>query len=200
VDRAQRLAARSLLAVVGLGIVAMPPVIIGLSHTASTDPLWTALRLVALEAFTLIFANIVIGAFRPLLNRVFKPARLQDAHMATGIAGFTLALAHGLMVFVLGLSGYRLGAVWIGPVAVVLLIVVITTALTRRRLRAAWRWIHRLNYVIFVAVLVHGLILGYDLRGQLFLKVCFAIYAAVVICGLGYRLLARRPKPAVRKA
>lgn len=176
------------LAALGLVVVVLPPLMIGLSGTASADVLWTTLRLAALEAFTLISANICIGAFRPLFNRVAKPRTMHRLHVTTGLTGFSIALAHGVMALIFGISGYRTVAVWIGPAALAVLALVILSALNRRRLRHTWRWIHRLNYLIFAATLVHGLALGYDLGSSLFLKGCFAVYAAVVAAGLAYRL------------
>lgn len=174
--------------IVALGMLALPPVTVALSGSASADALWTALRIVGLEAFTVIFANIVIGSFRPFFNRLAKPRLVHRIHVGAGIAGFSLAVAHGVCVFVFGISGYRPGALWVGPVALAVLAGVIATALLRTRFRRSWRWIHRLNYLIFVAVLVHGLILGNDLRSSLPLKILVGIYAAAVLGGYVYRV------------
>jgi DMSO/TMAO reductase YedYZ heme-binding membrane subunit len=70
-----------------------------------------------------------------------------------------------------------------GPAVLVILAAVIATALLRARFKRSWRWIHRLNYVIFVAILVHGLILGTDLRSNLFLEICVGLYTALVVAG-----------------
>jgi DMSO/TMAO reductase YedYZ heme-binding membrane subunit len=183
-----RTALQALAVVLALGALAVPPLLIGFSGTASLDVLWTTLRLAALEGFTLILLNITTGSFRPFFNRVFKARSVQRFHAATGLTGFSLALAHGIMVLIYGVTGYNTMAVWIGPTVLAALILTILTAITRRRLRYVWRWIHRLNYLIFATVLVHGLILGYDLRGEILLKVCFGVYAGVVAAGLVYRL------------
>ena len=174
--------------VLALGALAVPPVLVALSGTAAVDATWTLLRIAALEAFTLIFINIVTGAFRPFFNRVFKARTVQRAHVATGLAGFALALAHGITVLVYGITGYNTSAVYIGPIVLVVLTVAILAALARRRMKSSWRWIHRLNYLVFASVLVHGLILGYDLVNEVLLKVLFIFYAAVVAAGLGYRI------------
>jgi len=68
------------------------------------------------------------------------------------------------------------------------LAVTIGTALARRRLRSAWRWIHRVNYIVFAAVLVHGLMLGPDLAAPPLLRTCSWVYAAVVATAFVYRL------------
>jgi len=180
--------ARVGLTAVGLAMVAAPPVAVGLTDTVSVDPLWATLRLAALEAFTLISANMVIGSLRPVFTRLARPRTLQRLHTSVDSAAFALALAHGIMAAVFGISGYQTAPVWVGPAALVLLACVMTTALLRRRLRDVWRWIHRVNYLIAAGVLAHGLILGYDLRSGVFLKTCFAVYAAAMAAGLIYRL------------
>jgi len=70
-----RVYARLALAAVGLAMLVAPPVVVGMSDTVSADPLWATLRLAALEAFTLISANLVIGAFRPFFNRIANLGR-----------------------------------------------------------------------------------------------------------------------------
>ena len=184
------------------GVLAIPPIAVGTSGTASVDPLWTALRVAALEAFTLIFVNIVTGAFRPVFTRIFRAPAIHRFHVATGISGFVLAVAHGSMVAAFGVAGYS-AALWVGPAVLVALTVVIVTALGRRRWRRQWRWIHRLNYVIFAAILVHGFALGYDLGDGVFLKAWFVVCAVVAAAGLAYRvvgLLRRDDQPRMTQA
>ena len=183
-----RVAVQAGLAVLALGVIVIPVLAVSLAGNASADSLWTALRLIALEAFTFIFCNIVIGAFRPLLTRVFKGRALQTWHTATGGVGFGLAVTHGIMVLVFGTSGYGVAPLWVGPAVLAMLAVVVTTAMARHRLRNSWRWIHRLNYLIFAAILVHGMVLGSDLGTQPLLRACFWVYAAVVVAGFAYRL------------
>ena len=190
-----RLLLRSGLTAAGVGALAIPPLAVGLSGTASADGLWTALRMGALWALTLLFVNIVTGAFRPWFGTVFRPRAVHRFHKAVGIAGFALALAHEVMAAVFGIVGYDTIPVWLGPVALVLLALAIAAALLRTRLRRYWRWIHRLNYLIFFVVLAHGLVLGADLRDEPLLQICFGIYAAVVLAGLSSRTRRRPPRP-----
>lgn len=182
------------LGALGLGLLAIPVVTVALSGTASADPLWTALRLAALEALTLIFITIVLSTFRPLFNKVVRPRALQQMHQTAALIGFALAVAHGTMAFVFGITGYQQVPVWVGPTVLALLVVTMVSALYRRRLRRSWRWIHRLNYLLFAAVLVHGLVLGYDLGSELWLKIWFGVYAAVVAAGLAYKVAGSRSR------
>jgi len=181
-------AARIGLAALGLAMLLVPPLTIGLSNGPPSDVLWTSLRLAALEAFTLITANITIGAFRPLFHLVAKPRTIHRLHVTLGLAGFSVAMAHGVMTLVFGIAGYPAAPTWAGPAALAVLALALVTALTRRRFRRTWRWVHRLNYLVFAVVLIHGLLLGYDLGNDLFLKTCFGVYAAVVLAGCAYRV------------
>ncbi len=187
--RATRSALRVGMPLFGAVALAIPPLIVGLSGAATADVLWTALRIAALEAFTLLFANIVTGAFRPIFNQAFGARLVHRIHLVTGISGLSLAIAHGVMALVFGIAGYLPAPLWVGPAALALLALVVGTALARRRFRSSWRRIHRLNYLIFVAILIHGLFIGYDLRSDIFLKVWFALYAAVTVAGYVFRTL-----------
>lgn len=185
-----------------VGVLAIPLLVVGASGTVSVDPLWTALRVAALEAFSLIFVNIVTGSLRPVFTRIFKARVMHRSHVMTGISGFVLAMAHGSMAVAFGVTGYS-AVLWVGPAVLVALTVVIVTALGRRRWRRRWRWIHRLNYLIFAAILVHGFVLGYDLGDGVFLRAWFVVCAAVAAAGLAYRvagLLRRDDQPRMTRA
>jgi predicted heme/steroid binding protein len=176
-------------------VLAVPFLAMGLSGFRAAPASWTVLRTLALVAFAVLFLNVVIGAYRPLLNRAYRADRLQRLHVGVGVTAFVLALSHGSLALSLGIGGYK-WPVFFGPSVLVLLAVVIATALGRRRLRRAWRWIHRLNYVLFAAVVTHAVVIGNNLLSQPFLKVIFFVYVAVATIGLAYRAgeLVRRPK------
>lgn len=177
-----------LLVFVGLGLLAIPPVVLAVSGAEWSETLWITLRVVALEAFTLIFVDIATGAFRLFFVRVYKGRLVQRVHAVIAGVGLAAGTAHGSMVLAFGVSGYTTAAVWLGPSVLVLLAAAIATAVARTRLRRSWRWVHRVNYLVFAAVLTHGLLLGYDLRNEVFLKAWFALYAAVVFAGFAYRV------------
>jgi len=167
----------------------VPPGVIGSSATTSADVLWTTLRLAALEAFTLVFVSIVTGSFRLLFVRLMKAQTVHRLHSTTALLGLSIAVVHGVLAAVFGIAGYKAAPLWLGPTALVLLVVAILAALSRRTLRRSWRWIHRLNYGVFTLGFVHGALIGYDVPATLFLRVCFWVYAAVVVAGLAFRLV-----------
>lgn len=190
---------RAGLVAAGLGALAIPPLAVGLSGSAAADGLWTALRLGALWAVTLLFANIVTGAFRPWFGRLFRPRAVHRFHHAVGLTGFALAVAHGVMAAVFGIVGYAIAPVWLGPLALALLALAIAAALLRTRWRRRWRWIHRVNYLVFFIVLTHGLVIGADLGREPLLRVWGGLYAAVALAGLIYRLWPRASKAAAQR-
>jgi len=188
-----RTALQILFIILALGVLAIPFAVVVASGTASLDATWTSLRIAAILAFSLIFLDITTGAFRPYFNRIYKARTVQRYHTAFALAGFALALAHGILATTFGLTGFKPIAVAVGPAALAVLTVIILTALIRRRFRHVWRWIHRLNYLVFAAILVHAFMLGYDVKNSLSLKVVISLYAALAAAGLAYRLTPLRP-------
>ncbi len=186
---------QSFLVVGSLALLALPPVAVTLSGTAGADPLWTFLRLVGLEAFTILLLNLVVGAYRPLLARLTRPRPLQRLHLWAGTAAFALAVSHGLSVFLFGIPGYPAYGVWIGPGVLAALLVTVASALLRTRLARYWRHLHRLNYALFLAALVHAVILGSDIRSNHLLLSCALLYGAVAAGGFAFRLLHARRSP-----
>jgi len=187
-----RLALQALAIVVALALLAIPVIVVATSGSFGVSATYTSLRILALMAFTLIFISIVTGSFRPFFNRIFKPVSAQQIHVAMALAGFALALSHGSLVLVFGLAGYNAFIVSIGPTVLALLVLTMLIAFYRRRLKNSWRWIHRINYLIFGAVFAHGMMLGFDFKRGAFLKILFGIYAGIVVAGLIYRYMTLR--------
>lgn len=176
---------------VGLALLVVPPLVVISSGTARDSALWTSLRLLALYAFTLLFINVVIGAARPLFNRIFPPRKVFVLHNFIGLAALLLALGHGTLVLVYGLSGYKGAYVALGPTVLVLLAVTVSAALARKQLKRLWRPLHRLNYLLFVIVLVHAWFLGFDFKyshDKNAMQVVALIYAAIAALAVIYRL------------
>jgi len=77
----------------------------------SKDSLAAVADMLALFAVSFIFLDIVTGAFRPLLKKVFDPDRLPRAHIVFGVTGLLLVLVHLslLLPFTPGLRGHEGG-------------------------------------------------------------------------------------------
>ena len=142
--------------------LAAPILIVGFSPGHFAGAQASAIRLLGLYAFTFAFFNIMTGALSRLFYMVFNPAREYLFHIVCGATALGLALAHGIIVLV---THFYRGFSWpwvIGPVALVLLIVTVASALEKNRLRHVWRAIHLINYLIFTAVFVKVMIIGQD--------------------------------------
>jgi methionine sulfoxide reductase heme-binding subunit len=143
----------------------------------------------ALFALSFIFLDIVTGAFRPLLIKVFRPGPLLAAHMIFGVTGLLLVLVHlSLLLPYIG-SHYAEAnhlLFFFGPLALLLLLITVGTALFRKRLRSIWQRIHLLNYIIFAIAVAHGLVVGPDGTGVA-MQAVLCIFAAVVLAGFVYR-------------
>lgn len=177
--------------------VAMPLIALWLSGTATLDWRWTVVRLLALEAFTFLFLNIVTGALRPLLALVFKESTIERFHNRSGLLGFVLAVAHGGMaLYILGMEGYPRQYFLIGPVCLAVLAIVVGTALARGKITRLWWWIHQINFVLFAALLVHGWAIGFDVSQSALLQAWFGLYTIVVAAALLYHIIRglRRPR------
>lgn len=190
-----RKAVQVALITLALTTLAFPPLVVAASGTAGISATWTSLRIAALFALTLVFLNIMTGSLRPLLARAFNAKALFRTHNATGLAGFSLALAHGILVAVYGIWP---GFTKLGPVTIYILALTTLAVLARKSLRKIWRHIHRLNYVVFAVAVIHAFQVGTDLRNGAFLKVTLFVYSALAAAGFVYRLqeTIRRRKPA----
>jgi len=191
-------------AVLAAGMLAAPPIIIGLAPGGYANWVLWIERLTALYAFTLIFMNIVTGALTPYFYAIFKARGEYLIHTVTGAAGFLLALAHGLLV-VTQRTYLSFGAAWvIGPVTLILLALTIWVALDRDRLKKVWRSIHVINYAIFVAVFVKAVLIGTDFTlttsDSYAVMVLFSVYMGIAGLAMLSRLRRYRTQVARRKA
>jgi hypothetical protein len=197
----RRKALQGLLIVTFVIMLALPVVLVAVSGTATQAPWFTAMRLLGLEAYTLIFVNIVTGALAWRFYRLFKPRPFQRFHITCGALGFLLAVAHGTIVLVE--HHYRgHSAIWVvGPFALALLAVTVYVALDRKRLPGVWRRIHQINYLIFTAVFIKAMVVGSDLTGSLgymiAMKALFILYAVVAALATAERV--RMYEAAARK-
>jgi DMSO/TMAO reductase YedYZ heme-binding membrane subunit len=191
------------LAVLAAGMLAVPPLVIGLSTGGWNSWLSWVPRLTSLYAFTLIFMNIVTGALAPYFYPVFKARGEYLIHTITGSLGFLLALSHGLIILTQRTyKGYS--GVWlVGPIALILLAGTVWVALDRVRLKKVWRVIHQINYAIFIAIYVKAVLIGSDFRlntpASIALMVIFTAYMAIAAVALllrfrRYRVLATERK------
>src|SRR5450756_523059 len=194
---------RAVLLVLAIGLLASAPLLVGYSHVKMQDA-WTAImRTSGLLAFTLIFMNLVTGPLSKWFYVLFKPKRVYYFHIATGAAGFALAVMHGVIVFVMAHYRYHPATWLIVPIALGLMIVTMSVAANKKRLPQLWRRIHQLNYLIFVAVFIKAVLIGTTLTSEsatgtatavvMSLEMLMVVFATVVRIRTWAKAPARRP-------
>jgi len=189
-----RLFTRSLAFLFALAVIAMPFALINKAFAmlgqGTDETLHTLLRFCALLGISLLFLQIVTGAFRPLLRKAFHPRTLQRFHTGFGLAGLAFVLCH--FVFLIPSLGEHWanlnhGFFVLGPIVLFVLLVTISTALALRRIfRATWSKLHVLNYVVFTVGVIHAMGIGTQ-GGMLAGRIVLAVFLAVLLAGFTYR-------------
>ena len=138
--------------------------------------LYLLARIAGSLAFTLMLAQIILATwFRHLIKW----------HMRIGKAAFILAWLHPVLLgFAWNLGGY----VWLGRIGLVMLTAAVIAAVLRIK---HWRWIHRLNYVVFVMIYIHSWNLGTDAR-SFPLTLIYWLSPVIIIAALTTKLLNSR--------
>lgn len=189
---------------ISLGLVILPvvkmwsdfehdPTDIGLTY-------YTVLRWLGLTLYTLIFMQIMSGAFRRPLNVFLHPRYHHVWHAIVGFAVITFTLAHplfyylsnyafyGSVVYLENGSRYNTG-VLLGYVQVSLLFAGFAAAVLMNffnRFMKHWRKAHWLMYAVFLSATVHSFILGSDMAGWFGMVRWFML--GLVIMAIGWRL------------
>lgn len=146
--------------------------------------------LFGLYAFTLVWAQLMLGTSMDLLRRVFT--WIEGFHRKEGVFAFLFATTHPtLLLLAYGPTEYLAHTfvrpeqalfVYLGQFQLFLIFITVTTALLRkwRPIRRIWRYIHWANYVVFISAWIHSWFLGTDVRqtNLRYVWIFFAITAA----------------------
>ena len=193
-DRASRRAKQGLAFLFVLAVLAAPFALINrdfaMLGTGTDETLHTLLRLFALLGISLLFLQVVTGAFRPILRRFFRPARIQAFHATFGVAGLAFIICHFvLLIPSIGEHWANLnhGFFVLGPIMLLVLVATVGTALLlRRTMPGVWSRLHVLNYVVFTVGLIHAM--GIGTQGSAFSgRILLAAYLVIGLAGLAYR-------------
>ena len=168
----------------------------------------TVMRVLGLYGITLMFCQVMLGAFmQPLTIKVFG-RRLKNWHINQGKVAFTLVVSHFLMYSALNISALGIastldilvprftfneeGLISLGKFGLVILTIGVLAAIYRLRhlIVKFWRKIHIVNYLAFTLVLVHSFFLGEDAHSFPFLAL-YPIFAAGLIAAVLYRRVYR---------
>lgn len=179
----------------------------GLGFLSGLDPrdfMLSVFPLVGLYAFTLVWAQVMLGSNMPLLRPAFP--WVEKLHRTQGVFALLFALTHPLLlVGGIGLAEYlKIGFVapryrifvLLGDLQLLLIVLTAGTALLMKLtwLKKRWHLIHYANYAVFGMVWTHSWFLGSDVRATP-LRYLWHVYAAAVAASLLGRLWrARRRK------
>lgn len=174
----------------------------------SSARIYILFRFFGLYAFTLIWAQLVIGPFMSPLARIFG-AQIIRWHRIQGVFALVFATIHPLLfytAFLLGSSSASLFSALpnylgeglliyglMGIIAWTLMVTTVITALLRNRpwMVKYWHYIHLLNYLVFILVFVHSYNIGSDVRLQP-LQTLYTFFAITFTASLVYRVGYRR--------
>ena len=140
--------------------------------------LWLTSRAAALTAFFVLGASLLTGqALRTaLFGGIVRNRELLNLHRFLTVCWLPLVALHIVAVTIDGVARIRLIDLMVpfrvsyAPIAVgmgtlgfdVMLIVMVTSYLRQRLDAAAWRWLHRLSYLMFGLFALHALLAGTD--------------------------------------
>lgn len=174
------------------------------SGASVSNQLFVLFRLFGLYALTLLWLQLMLGSFRPLLQRLYGANALK-MHTRLGTFTFLFSILHPLFFY----GAYRLSTIeypwwnpighyfgftnyqyygWLGQIALYLLIITALTAIFRSKplFRRYWRLIHYGNYLVFLLALGHSYPVGTE--AQLApMKYLYWFFGLTFVAGFLYR-------------
>ena len=182
-------------------LINAPPLIFPVTASVKLTNLF--LRGLGLIAFSMLFVQIVLGAFIDKFAKKFG-SWVYKFHIFEGIITYLLIFLHPVFFVIFN---YLLGSKFdpyvafvnicllcktpldyfysIGRISFILLSITSFAALFRNAnpwLKTNWSKFHTLNYFIFIFIGIHGYYLGSDFRSQPFFT--FAILAYLTVLGI----------------
>jgi methionine sulfoxide reductase heme-binding subunit len=162
--------------------------------------LWLTSRAAALTAFFVLSAALVTG--QAMRSAMFEGAMrnrdLSNLHRFLTVCWVPLVGLHVLAITLDAVArvspidlvvpfrvSYAAFAVGLGTIGFDLLIVITVTSYLRRRLDpVAWRWLHRLSYLMFALFALHALLAGTDFSRPVVLAPAAGVIAFIAIVSL----------------
>lgn len=165
-----------------------------------------------LLAFSLVSMQVIIGPNIRVLRKIVP--EIYAFHRFQGLFAFLFAILHPLLLL-LGagfvstfltkdvVSPDLRGFILFGQAALLCMLVTVPTAFAAWKLntfKQSWRWLHYLNYLVFIFAWAHSWFIGSDIRTTS-LKYVWAFYLVAGVGSLAIRVLSpstigRAPKPA----
>ena len=169
--------------------------------------LWLTSRASALTAFFVLAATLVTG--QALRSAMFEGAvrnrDLSNLHPFLTVCWVPFVALHVLAMMLDAVArigpldivipfrvSYAALPIGLGTIGFDLLLIVTATGYLRAHLDpAAWRWLHRLSYVMFGVFLLHALLAGTDFARPVVLAPAAAVVAFIAITSLARMVFGR---------
>jgi len=169
--------------------------------------LWLTSRAAALTAFFVLAATLITG--QALRSAMFEGAvrhrDLSNLHQFLPVCWVPFVALHVLAMTLDGVArispldlvipfrvSYAALPIALGTIGFDLLLIVTITGYLRTRLDpAAWRWLHRLSYIMFAVFLLHALLAGTDFARPIVLAPAAAVVAFIAITSLARLVFGR---------
>ncbi len=141
----------------------------------TNDYIFLIHRILGLSAFALIFIQIILGSLRINLK----------IHMKIGKVALILAILHPALLIGTNVSPFKEGFnqfyFSLGLIGLFLILLTAGAALLGTKVGPIWRYLHRLNYVLFWVIFFHSINLGIDTQSSI---VKYIYYSGGIIVGL----------------
>jgi sulfoxide reductase heme-binding subunit YedZ len=176
---------------------------------------WTTSRAAGVTAFVAVTLDVVFGLFvsTGAADRLIPRARSVEVHRWLSSVALSMTAVHALALtgdrfvhfdvldaLVPFLSSYRPFAVGLGVLAAHGALVVHVSFWLRRRIGVkTWRTLHSLSFLVFAAVVAHGVLAGSDSDAAGVQALYVAAGTLVGSLGLYRALLSRAAQPAARR-
>lgn len=162
--------------------------------------LWLTSRAAGLTAFFILSAALITG--QALRSAMFEGAMrnrdLSSLHRFLTVCWVPFVGLHVLAIMLDAVArvspidlvipfrvSYAAFAIGLGTIGLDLLLIVTVTSYLRRHLDPiAWRWLHRLSYVMFGVFALHALLAGTDFARPLVLAPAAGVVAFIAIVSL----------------
>jgi hypothetical protein len=170
-----------------------------MSMQPQADVLDVGIRSSALLGYIGLFLSIVSSAYlRQMLSFFGRP--FVRVHHILSISSLVLITLHplglalrsmSLAVFVPDFSSWNRFLLFGGRPGWYVVIIAVAAARFRRYIRSSWRVVHIFNYVAFLLITAHGIMIGTDTQGLLVRVVMIAMTVAATTVFFAKRLRRR---------
>jgi|SRR3989344_5112618 len=161
-------------------------------------------RLFGLFGITLIFIQMMLGAFMNYFRKLFG-TKILKFHIIEGIIAYLIIVLHPTFYFLYNLqfSDFKTSILSLlpsfatnidiyidfGKLGLIFLTIAIMAGIFRTYplISKNWRWFHRLNYIVFGLILIHSFFLGTDTKTAPFVYL-YPIFIVGLITSVVYKL------------